>query len=107
MKKLMKKLEIDVDPKHGLILINGRNDGTWARALTTLKAYLMEIFNKHGITNSREVALVSILKGKIDGHWIIIQPPKEIREKFPTEREWRVPMDIIQMNSFYFQKISR
>jgi hypothetical protein len=106
MNKLLKKIELDVD-KHGFISINGNINGVWAKALTTLKAYLTEIFNQNKVNNPREKALITILGGKINGHWINIQTPSEIRKKFPQEKEWRIPLDIIQMNIFYFQKISR
>lgn len=106
MNKIIKKVNLDVD-NHGFILINGKKDGPWARALTTLKAYLTEIFNQNGIIKPRERALISILSGKLDGHWIHIQVPSEIKKKFPSEKEWKIPLDIIQMNIFYFQKINR
>lgn len=106
MNKIIRKLDLKIDD-HGFILINGEKDGTWARALTTLRAYLTEIFNQNDILNPRERALKTILEGKLEGHWINIQTPSRIRRKFPQEKEWRIPLDIIQMNIFYFQKINR
>lgn len=106
MDKIIKKVELTVD-RHGFILIDGKMSGAWARALSTLTAYLTEIFNQNKVNNPREKALITILGGKLDGHWITIQTPAEIRRKFPQEKEWKIPLDIIQMNIFYFQKISR
>lgn len=105
MNKIIRKLDVTTD-RHGLILINGKKDGPWAKALTTLKAYLTEIFNQNGIKNPRELALEKILEGRLEGHWMYIKTPLEIRKKFPQEKEWKIPLDIIQMNIFYFQKVS-
>lgn len=92
--------------EHGIILVNGEQNNPIARTLTTLLAYLAEIFRKYAIIDYRAVAMETILMGKINGHFITIEVPHQIREKKLKEKQWEIPSDIIQMNKFYFKKIT-
>ena len=99
-------LKITFD-EHGIILVNEKKDSAIAKKLTTLLAYLAEIFRKNDIADYHTVASKATLNGKISGHFIIIDVPHQIREKNPNVEQWEIPVDIIQMNSFFYQEMTR
>lgn len=103
MRKLTQGIEVGVDPTHNFFLVNGRRDDYLAILLTTLKAYLVLILERNQITDPKKTAAQSILNGKVEGDFIHIEIPNEMRTE--KDKVWIIFMTVEGIHEFFVKII--